>query len=449
MKILDKIFGRNKYKNAAEQGSNRLFGVPIVSMPRTYRYVNRNISAQVIADLAKVPKVLSAMVTLSRLCFPGFDLHVYPLDDGDDTQTEKIEVAKAKISKIDASLGRIGKRANSCTLDMIRATMRDTLCYRQSIFEVVWKIDDGWLVPRVQHLPPLSFSRMPTKIAGQERYIADKLLPGVVFDTSEARTEFWQTQTPSAQPIQLDSDTILYIEDIAVPDDTSFLGSLAPSIIQWQEMRKNLMLAVHRIGAPNEVAQIEMPAKDAPLAININDLVNYAKDLIMSQGSETAKVSMPGMHLEYPNISMPLNPLDPDQYLKKEIIEHFFARDILEVTSQAISATNAPVKALLDQLVSGYREVNGAPWEAFWNKFLEENGFDLRCQFQYWDITPKDIAAERAHMIMSLNAGTMLVNEYRRMNGWPEYDDAQMEQLKAERQAIKPVGKGSQGGQIR
>jgi hypothetical protein len=145
---------------------------------------------------------------------------------------------------------------------------------------------------------------------------------------------------------------------------------------------------------------------------------------------------------------MPINPMDPDAYLKKEIIEHFFARDILEVTAQAISATASPAKMLLDQLVASYREVNGRPWEHFWNRWLELNGFDLQVSFDYWDITPEDKEADRKHQLMSLNAGSMLINDYRKMQGWPEYTPEELEALKTERASIKPVGRGSQGGAI-
>lgn len=431
MSILSRIFNRNARK------SNELYGASIYNQSRIIPSYRRPVTAATISEILKVPKVLSSITTLSRLCFPGFDYNIIALDENDDTQSENILQVSKKLKELDQKIGIFGRHAKVSMIDLLRRTMLDTLCYRQAIFEYVYEKDsDGWLVPKVQHLPAISFSQSAAGLIGNSRYAQDYLLPGIIYDVNTKQIRFFQKVSSYDEPKELDSEQILYIEDVAMPADTSMVASLVPVVMQWQELRKNLMLASHRIGVPNEIAQIELPSENGSV-VNISDLINYAKDLVTNQSGETAKVSLPGMKLEYPNISMPLNPIDPDQYLKREIIEHFFARDILEVTTQAISASSAPGKLLLDQIVAGYREVNGKPWESFINNWLEINGFELKCEFLYWDITPKDQAAERKHMLDSLKAGSMLINEYRRLNGLREYTDEELERLFNERNRLK------------
>jgi hypothetical protein len=212
-------------------------------------------------------------------------------------------------------------------------------------------------------------------------------------------------------------------------------------------MRKNLMIGMHRgMAAPNEVARIDIndiaTAKEKGLAININDLITYANDLVVNQGTATAKVALPGLKLEYPAISLPVNPTDPDKYLLQEIIAHFFSRDILEVTAQAISATSAPGKAVLDMLIASYRETNGAPWEKWWyDTMLEPNGFgDLYLTFDWFDWTPQDQQANVDQATKQFMAGGLLINDYRKKLGDAPYSDEEIIQLIDERNKLSGVG---------
>ncbi len=86
---------------------------------------------------------------------------------------------------------------------------------------------------------------------------------------------------------------------------------------------------------------------------------------------------------------MPLDPWEADAYLKKEVIDFFFHRDVLEVTAQAISATNAPAKDLLDLHIASERSFGVKPFEGLWNDWLAWNGFDLVDEFSWWNWAPK------------------------------------------------------------
>jgi len=442
MQIIDRIFRRI----AKEAEPSVLRGAPIVASARPIGYIDRQITAEVIASNFKVQKILSSVTILSKMALPGFDWNLSPIEEGDDTQGPRIKRALSQIKKVDKTLGRIGKRPNCCTLDFVRATMRETLGYRQAFFEWSDARDGTWQRPDIQHLPAKNFNKAATKLFGQD-YIADTLLPGVVYDRKTKATRYFQG-SGFAETIELDPDHVLYVEDLAIPDDTSFMASLVPTINAWREVRTDALLAMRRIGVPNEVAQLDADAlakaKEAGIIINPDDLLTYAKAMVEGQSIAQAKLSMIGMSLEYPEVKMPLNPWEADKYLKMEMIEAFFARDITEQLAAAVSSTSDPTKALLDQVVVGYQEVNGQPWEQFWyDTFLEPNGFgDLQLTFDWWSWTPKDQKEERNALVVDFRSHAITVNEYRRKRGYPPLSDEEIKALAAEHGLIFGSGAG-------
>jgi hypothetical protein len=446
MSILSRLFPRQQ-----EAAASAMAGSPIVRFNQPIGYVDRRITPELIAADRSVPVVLSALVGLNRLCFGGFDHSPKPLDESDDTQGKNIKKALEQIRIQEKRIGRVGKARRVGTLGLIRAAALDGWSFRQALSEYAIIQEGNWLnFKDIQHLPAQSFGQVP--MSSSMDNLPDKILPGIVYDPKQDITRFFQTSgfmsSPGAK--ELDPERILYIEDSTVPDDISFLKALVPVIEQWKEVRRYGMTAERRVAVPNETAVID--AKDivamaaAKVPFNVQGLIDYCKDLVENQSYSNQKVSLPGMKLQYPNISMPLNPWEADAYLKKEVIDFFFHRDVLEQMAQAISTTSTPSKDLLDLHIASERELWGKPYEGLWNEWLSWNGFELVDEFSWWNWAPADQEKERAHQLMSLNAGSMLINDYRKMNGWPEYDDAQIAQLKEERQAIKPMGQGSQGG---
>jgi hypothetical protein len=444
---LTKIRNSNKLINAASTG---LQSVPIAAVCKPYNWVDRKIDAPLIADSRKVPKVLSCITSLVRFACPGFDWNLAPIDSSDDTQSKAIDAALKAIKSIDKRIGRVGKSRKAGTLGLVRRTTLDTLSYRQSVNE--WAQGLITDIPgmgqlngptEVQNVPSMTLYRPPTTYNDPDKFITDNLLKGIIFDIQQDKPRFFQARKWMEEPAEVNSDQILYIEDLGIPDDTSFLGALVPSIEQWKAMRKNLMIGMHRgMAAPNEVARMDIldiaTAKEKGISINLDDLQAYATALVENQGTETAKLAVPGLRLEYPSISLPLNPTEPDKFLQMEIIAHFFARDILEVTAQAISATSAPGKAVLDMLIASYRETNGKPWEDWWyNTFLEPNGWgDLSISFDWWDWTPKDQSIQIKDATLQFQAGGSLINDYRKKCGDTPYSDEELTKLYAERQSL-------------
>lgn len=403
-----------------------------------------------IASNRSIPIVLESISGLSRLCFSNFDHSLKPLDASDDTQGKNIELAMAQIRIQEKRIGRIGKARRQGTIGLIRYSAMDGWSFRQALSEYSTVQEGNWLnFADIQALPALSFSTAST-LSGDD-YVVDKLLPGVVFDKKQDITRFFQ-YPGVGQARELDPEGILYIEDVTVPDDTSFLKVLNPIMEQWKEIRKYSVLAERRVAVPNETERID--ANDivkmiaAKIPVKIQDLIDHCDDLAENQSHQNRKVALAGTRIEYPAISMPLDPWAADQYLKDEISDFFFKRNVIKRVQQSISSSDSSQKALLDTHIFSERELWGKPYEGLWNQWLEWNGFELYDEFAYWDWTPADQTEIVKREVMKLDAGMSLINDARKACGDREYTEDELAQLTIERQTIKPVGAGSKGGQL-
>lgn len=401
-------------------------------------YIERPITPELISAGRSVPIVLSSLVGISRLCFSGMDFKVSSLEEGDDTKTDLAMEVKTRIEKMDSKLGRVGKARNVGTIGLVRAAALDGWSYRQAVFEYATQRNDNWLdFSEIQLLPGLSFTSAP--MTGGDSLYPDKILPGIVYDSKDDLTRFFQAQG-SGLPKEIPSDNILYIEDAAVPTDVSLLKALVPSIETWREIRRFGILAERRVAVPNEVAQIDGKEIAALVAANVpvdlQKLIDHAEAIVASQGYDNQKISIAGMKLQYPNISMPLDPWQADEYLKKEIVDFFFHRDVLEVTAQAISATNAPSKDLLDLHISSERELWGRPFEKLWNQWLEWNGLELRVELDWWSWTSEDQKAAHQKNLENWRSHSITVNEFRALEGLPPLSDEEIEALAAQHKLL-------------
>lgn len=435
MKILDRLFRKQQAEEPAMSGS------PVVRSNTPYGWRDRSavITPERIAANRSVPVVLESLSGLSRLCFSGFDHVLKPIDSSDDTQGPAIEKALAQIRLQEKRIGRIGKARNCSTIGLIRMAALDGWSFRQSVAEYATVQEANWLnFAEVQHLPAQSFSQAGSGYSGND-YLQDKILPGILYDSKQDATRFFQSGK-GTMPLELDPENILYIEDVTVPDDISFLKVLQPSIEAWKEVRRYGMTAEKRVAVPNETERVDagdlVKMLAAKIPVKMQDLIDHCDDLAENQSYANRKVALPGTRIEYPSVSMPLNPWEADKYLRDEIIAFFFKRDVLEVTAQAISATNAPSKDLLDLHIASEREIWGKPFEGMWNTWLEWNGFELYDSFEFWQWSPADQKAEHQKNLELWRSHVITLNEMRERAGMPQLDEAGIEALKQESDAI-------------
>jgi hypothetical protein len=160
--------------------------------------------------------------------------------------------------------------------------------------------------------------------------------------------------------------------------------------------------------------------------------------MVKLQGSGNAFNVPPGSQLTYPPVSMPMRPTEIDQYIKRDIVNHLIPTSFLDTLGSTLSKSAQPALDLFILLANGWREVCARPFEAFYSKLLELNGFEgWTVTFDWWPIAPKDVSAEHSRALAAHGAGLLSINEARDMMGQPALDDTGLEALYAERDRLK------------
>jgi hypothetical protein len=328
LKLIDSI--RRRLSSIQEASpSKELQGQPIVKQStRASGTRDRKITPALLVEDRNVAPVVAALGGLSGLCFPGFDFVIKPTEEGNDRAQTRIDKVLPEIKKVDAHIGRVGKARNTGTLGLVRRAFLEGYTFRQVVVEYVTERDGAYEnFAEVQILPGESFASPPSIIIGQDRYLADKMLPGIVADTADDITRFYQG-LGAGKFQELESDNILYIQDIKIPENTSLIKAIVPSIEAWKEVRYDAMLTMHRVGVPNQTAQIDaqglsqlagaglIGGTNQPTVQNVQE---YAEDLVQNQGINRTQLSLAGMKLQYPTIPIPINPWDADTLLQKEL----------------------------------------------------------------------------------------------------------------------------------
>lgn len=432
MKFLERLFPK---KQAA---APTMSGSPVMRQRFSLGYVDRSVvvSPDRIAANRSIPVVLESLSGLSRLCFTGFDHVLKPLDPSDDTQEANIKKALQQIRIQEKRIGRIRKTRGNGTLGLVRATALDGWTFRQAIAEYSTITEGAWLnFGEIQMIPALSLVAAPTN-AG-DKFLPDPILPGVVFDQSEDRIRIFQSGRGAGMlPIELDTENLLYIEDITIPEDLSFMKVLNPTIEAWKEVRRCGMLAEHRVGVPDEVASINardvVAMIEAKIPVKMQDLIDHCDDLAERQSHESKKVALAGTKIEYPKIDMPLNPWDADQYLKEEICDFFFKRNVIKRVEQAVSSSDSGAKALIDIHISSERELWGKPFESLWNTWLEWNGFELYDEFAWWDWSPADQDKQHKRNLENFRSHAMTIQTFCELEGLPIPNDEELQEIAAQ-----------------
>ena len=419
MKFLDRFFPK---KQAAAPS---MVGAPVTKTRGVYGQIDRSTdnSPERLAANRSIPIVLEGLGGLSRLCFYGMDHVLKPLDPSDDTQEPNIQKAMEQIRIQEKRIGRIRKSRGNGTLGLVRAAALDGWTFRQATAEYATIQEGTWLnFEEIQMIPALSLVAAPTGTG--DKFLPDPILPGVVFDKSEDRIRIFQSGRGAGMlPTELDTENLLYIEDITIPEELSFMKVLNPTIEAWKETRRYGMLAEHRVGVPDEVASVN--AKDivamleAKIPVKMQDLIDHCDDLAENQSHINKKVALAGTKIEYPKIDMPLNPWEADQYLKDEIADFFFKRNVIKRVEQAVSSSDSGAKALIDIHVVSERELWGKPFENLWNQWLEWNGFELVDEFAWWDWSPEDQDKQHKRNLENFQSHAMTVQTYCELEGLP------------------------------
>lgn len=392
--------------------------------------IERNINCSAINSALSVPPVQGLLLPISKIAFAGYDLVVKPPEE----ETAANDAKQAEALKGIKLADRVVK-----SRDHIRDAFFDTLGYRHSIFNFSISSVDGWNLPDTfKRLPAISFEAAPDEARNSDTLFSDHLLKGIVTDTTDDSIRFFQSQGRSSAPVEIDAEEILHIRD-RTPGDLSYVASIIPTIRQWSFARsKAVMKYLERVAAPNAVGVIDLKYLDLDYqgskTLGVpTELWDYLKQIIQAQSTDTAFAMPPGTSLDYPSLSA-RPPIEIDQYLIREITTHLIPVNILDTLGSSISKSSAPALELFQHIVNGWRETCARPFEEFYTKILELNGFvdGWTVEFDWWPLIPEDKAQVHKEAFESLTLNAITKNEYRKMHGWAELDEAGKAELEQE-----------------
>ena len=449
MKLIDTLKSR-RWPHRQEAAASAMSGHPVVSSsnyPTNYRA--HTYTPATLADALNILPVFSALTGLSQLAFTGFDFDPKPLDEGDDTQQKKIDIVKKEAQRLDAKIGQVGFVRNVGTLGLIKGSFLQGAAFRNAVAEYSLAYDGKWLnFDDIVLLPGESFDKAPTTGASYGTSKSDAILPGIVYDIPSRSTRYYQRQGTTS--VELDPDRVICISDTTIPASTSHLKTVMPLVDQWRTICDYGMLAARRVSVPNEIAQIDgkeiAELLNAGGQITVAEVEKYARDIVERQGYDATKLSWAGMRLEYPRVTMPLNPWVIRDQLEKAILDFWFHKAVLESVAQAVSVSSAPEKDLIDRRIGTEREIYGEPYEAVWSDWLAENGFDLRMELAWWSWAPADQKAEAENARADLDGGICTIDEARARRGLPALDPKTRAILYEERRALRGVDVGAAAG---
>jgi hypothetical protein len=404
---------------------------PIVSSSAGFIAIDRNITASAITSAFSVGPVQEVLIPTARIAFPGFDFQIVP-PEGETPNEQKIAEATRGLIHSDAVVQR---------LKNIRLAWFDSTGYRHSFFNYSLKTEGQWTLPDVFfHMPAESFAQCPRSVMSNERYYSDPLIGGYVIDRTDNSEHFYQSQTRSGDPIEIDSETIMHISD-ETPGAQSVLAGAIPTIRQWSFARsKAIMGYLQRAAAPNATAVIESQYLDLDYhgakTLGVpSELWEYLTAVIKAQSTDTAFLMPPGTKLDYPTLSI-RPPIEIDQYLRREIYTHLIPTTLLDTLGNAISKSSAPALEYFLLLANGWRETCAAPYEAYDSNLLNTNGFvDYKVRYIWWEISPKDPVQVHREMVDGVINKVVTINEYRQAHDMSPLDEAGLAQMATEYQS--------------
>lgn len=392
--------------------------------------IERNINCSSINSALSVPPVQGLLLPISKMAFAGYDLLVKPQEEDKAAANDAKQAEALKGIKL---ADRVVK-----SRDHIRDAFFDTLGYRHSIFNYSISSAEGWNLPDTfKRLPAISFEAAPDEVRNSETLFSDHLLKGIVTDTNDDSVRFFQSQSRTGKPVEIDAEEILHIQD-RTPGDLSYVASIIPTIRQWSFARsKAVMKYLERVAAPNAVSSIDMAYLDLDYSGSKTlgvptELWDYLKKIVQAQSTDTAFAMPPGTSLDYPSLSA-RPPIEIDQYLIREITTHLIPVNILDTLGSSISKSSAPALELFQHIVNGWRETCARPFEEFYSKLLELNGFEgWTVEFDWWPLIPEDKAQIHKEAFESLSLGAIPRSRYIKMHGWAELTDEEKAELEQE-----------------
>jgi hypothetical protein len=153
-------------------------------------------------------------------------------------------------------------------------------------------------------------------------------------------------------------------------------------------------------GVPITAADPEGKGRSRQTVANL-----WADNLLKTWDSSNAFKLLEEHELVFPPNRIGSDTTKPDEYFKKEILQHLIARDFIEQNNGALSASSDPLIDFFMLVVNSWRPIVTKPWEQMFNTVLGLNGFE-GWTMEYVMETPdfRDSNSKHVNSLAALNA---------------------------------------------
>ncbi len=308
-----------------------------------------------------------------------------------------------------------------------------------------WPKINGWKAPTfAEYRDATSFTIWPPGIAPiSHRWIAGRVLKGIVYDAEKHNMQYWQSPHNFVTPIQIPTCRIMHVKDQAsrYPDGDSYLAGVMPAVAQQEYTRKVMMLALKRWGAGQVGVKVGLlKDKDGRPVIAADPegkgrsrqtVANqWADDIIKNWDNANAFKLLEEHELIYPPVRIGGDLSKPDEYFKKEILQHLVPRDFIEQNNGALSASSDPLIDFFLLVVNAWRPIVSKPWELLFGKVLELNGFEgWTMEYVYQTPDFRDTNRKHANSLAAFQAHAITLDRFYEETDRPHLTDTEREQL--------------------
>ena len=167
----------------------------------------------------------------------------------------------------------------------------------------------------------------------------------------------------------------------------------------------------------------------------------WADDLLKNWDNANAFKLLEEHELIFPPNRIGSDTTKPDEYFKKEILQHLIARDFIEQNNGALSASSDPLIDFFMLVVNSWRPIITKPWELVFNTILELNGFE-GWTMEYVMETPdfRDSNSKHTNSLAALQAHAISLARFCEETNRPAPTEEERAQIEEE---AKFIGKQS------
>lgn len=392
-------------------------------------------TAQDIRAIWDEPILRATVTKLQKFIFEGAELLVVPPDEiANKVKKEELEETQTMVETIDNYAIK--------TLVRMERTWLDKKRYGTKLFEridgQIPGIAKSYTGPVVfKSLPMHSFDTTPTPLTDTSKYVAGKILKGIVFDLKTFETTYWQRQTDYGDPIQLKSQNLLVIKDENSDnvDGDSVFATLVPLIKKLTFVDKCLMRSAMRVGVPNlDVIIKEFRDEAAPINADAWDLGKaYLEGRKIGQNWSNSTVLTHPDCIELKPIEwgkMGLDPIQVVNFFNERILYALVPRDFTENKGIAISQTGTSSLDMLNLWARGEQTEIERPFLAEWDRILALNGKEgWRVEIVWREMTPDSGPEIWNRVRIARDVGVFTANEIREIAGYPPLTNDQQEEI--------------------